>query len=509
MSCTLITAVAAFVIQLAPLSKIPAGQATGDITEFGVNGAQELVSITAGADGNLWAIDPRANKLIRISPSGSMTEFQLSAGSYPADITAGPDGNVWYGRRGEIGKISPTGEVTSYKIDGMVSGIAAGPDDNLWFCETFRGKIGRCSTNGTITLFDVPTRPGNGSSNPLFICAGPDGKLWFTESNSKANKVGCVTVDGKFSEFALPHDGEPRGITAGPDGNLWVVQGAKFPEEDRVLRISPTGEVHEFILSGVKTSLAQTIVSGIDDNLWFTEPNNPSTKVSRFTVNGDLTRYAVPTAFSGPCGLTVGPDGNLWFTEKAKAKIGRLQTATKGTKYVLHLPSGFVPTHIEGEQGQKLFWINKMPGQSVIKAAPNIDSGARGTGQHFATQFDVAGTYSCYDEKHESHKITVAIALKSSPPSGTKTSKFNIVWSSGANAPDGCVVDVEVTVPGKTGYEKWLDGVSTSSATFEPKHGEGEYRFRSRLRSKSGASCDWSPAASVRVSSVAIHRERK
>src|SRR5262249_33817072 len=38
-----------------------------------------------------------------------------------------------------------------------------------------------------------------------------------------------------------------------------------------------------------------------------------------------LNEYRVPTRDSSPSGLTVGPEGNLWFTEASRNKIGRLR----------------------------------------------------------------------------------------------------------------------------------------------------------------------------------------
>jgi streptogramin lyase len=38
-------------------------------------------------------------------------------------------------------------------------------------------------------------------------------------------------------------------------------------------------------------------------------------------------QYPIPTASSRPAGIALGSDGNLWFTEFAKSKIGQLNTA--------------------------------------------------------------------------------------------------------------------------------------------------------------------------------------
>ena len=37
-----------------------------------------------------------------------------------------------------------------------------------------------------------------------------------------------------------------------------------------------------------------------------------------------ITEFPLPTASSGPAGITAGPDGNLWFTELVANKIGRI-----------------------------------------------------------------------------------------------------------------------------------------------------------------------------------------
>jgi len=39
---------------------------------------------------------------------------------------------------------------------------------------------------------------------------------------------------------------------------------------------------------------------------------------------GTITEFPVPTSSSQPAGITAGPDGNLWFTERLGDKIGRI-----------------------------------------------------------------------------------------------------------------------------------------------------------------------------------------
>ncbi|HAM49726.1 MAG TPA: hypothetical protein DCP92_03165, partial [Nitrospiraceae bacterium] len=44
----------------------------------------------------------------------------------------------------------------------------------------------------------------------------------------------------------------------------------------------------------------------------------------QITTAGVITEFSIPTANSYPVGITVGPAGNLWFTEFASNKIAQI-----------------------------------------------------------------------------------------------------------------------------------------------------------------------------------------
>ncbi len=50
---------------------------------------------------------------------------------------------------------------------------------------------------------------------------------------------------------------------------------------------------------------------------------------------GITNEYPVPTINSMPLGITLGPDGALWFTEGYGSKIGRITTAGAISEYLL------------------------------------------------------------------------------------------------------------------------------------------------------------------------------
>jgi len=209
---------------------------------------------------------------------------------------------------------------TEIPVSGPI-GITTGPDGNLWYTEGFvsGSHIGRLTPAGVATLFTIPSGNAEGG-----ITAGPDGNLWFTEY--RQNKIGRITPAGVITEFLIPTGGSfPTSIAAGLDGNLWYTVG--FGARN-IGRITPAGVITEFPIPG---SNAANITLGSDGNLWFTEVS--ANKVGRITPAGLITEFPVLTAGSFPYDITAGPDGNLWFTEETANKIGRITPAGVITEF--------------------------------------------------------------------------------------------------------------------------------------------------------------------------------
>lgn len=75
---------------------------------------------------------------------------------------------------------------------------------------------------------------------------------------------------------------------------------------------------------GVPTPNSQpgNIVSDAFGDLWFTEI--AGNKIGRITQNGVVVERDVPTAGSQPWGIAIEPNGRIWFTEAAGNKIGNV-----------------------------------------------------------------------------------------------------------------------------------------------------------------------------------------
>src|SRR5262245_47626670 len=79
--------------------------------------------------------------------------------------------------------------------------------------------------------------------------------------------------------------------------------------------------IFEFVLP-TASSGPGAITVGPDGNLWFTEVS--ANRIGRITPTGEITEFPSLALSSGPSDITVGPDGNLWIIEPAGNQIGRI-----------------------------------------------------------------------------------------------------------------------------------------------------------------------------------------
>lgn len=292
-----------------------------------------LGGITQGPEGNLWVTEegPSPGEIGRVTPTGEVTEFAIpTSKGRPEGITSGPDGNLWFTERAadKIGRITPAGKITEFPLpsgSGSPTSIAAGPEGNLWFTEEEPGKIGQMTVGGEVTEFNLPV-PG---SAPRAITVGPDGNLWFGEKEA----IGRITPAGQVAEFALPANaGEVAAITTGPDGSLWFTAtaynekleeeaaveeewGTGYGWEAKVGRITPAGEVTEFDLP--IRERAEGITTGPEGDVWLATEQSDfrgpwQGTIDRISPLGRITRF---TGSAGaPSWITLGAGGSIWYT---------------------------------------------------------------------------------------------------------------------------------------------------------------------------------------------------
>lgn len=222
----------------------------------------------------------------------------------------------------------------TFTIPGPASrpvNITVDETGDLWFTLLATSKIGRYSPTATEPYREY-SHPD--IRQPVGITLGPDRNIWFTSLNSW--EIGKIDrVSGQITMYNPQASADPPGtrkepfvIVQGPDGHVWYT----LREGNRIGRINPaTGTVTTFAVPtvvpcthapGSCSSKPSGITVGPDGNLWFTELHG--NKIGRITPSGTITEYPLPTPGRHPSNIVAGPDGYLWFTEAGGSKIGRI-----------------------------------------------------------------------------------------------------------------------------------------------------------------------------------------
>src|SRR5207244_2969742 len=95
-------------------------------------------------------------------------------------------------------------------------------------------------------------------------------------------------------------------------------------------------------------------------------------KIGRITTAGVITNeFTVPTAGSGPTGITLGPDGALWFTEQFGDQVGRITTAGTFTEFgaASGITAGSAPLTITTGPDAAL-WFTGSLGNRIARLLP-------------------------------------------------------------------------------------------------------------------------------------------
>ena len=169
---------------------------------------------------------------------------------------------------------------------------------------------------------DVRTYPVPSGSRPHDVAPAGDGTVWYTAQGS--GELGRLDpATGKTHEVSLGAGSAPHGVIVGPDGAPWVTDGGL----NAILRVDPrTDEVKRFPLpAGTPNVSLNTAVFGKDGTLWFTGQAGYYGHLDPGSGRVDVT--AAPRG-AGPYGITVTPDGAVFYASFAGNHIGRIDPAT-------------------------------------------------------------------------------------------------------------------------------------------------------------------------------------
>lgn len=216
--------------------------------------------------------------------------------------------------------------VTEYTLPTKyVGGIAQGPDGIVWFgmgLETMGGidvRLGQLGPLGPISGLDVPDSFYVGQ-----FAIGPEGSAWFF--SFRRPRFGRLRPSGKFTTVKVKDVEYVTDVTSARTGGIWFTKSGGSGI-DTVGRVHPNGTVTETPLPH-RESGPGSIVEAKDGDVWFTEYFRQ--RVGRLTPSGELSEYKLGT--SAALGdTTVDRKGRIWFT--AGGAIWRIDAAGKRRRY--------------------------------------------------------------------------------------------------------------------------------------------------------------------------------
>ncbi len=252
------------------------------------------------------------------------------------------------------------------------------------------------------------------------------------------------------------------------------------PRNRKIGRITPDGVVTEFSDGITAGSEPRDITPGPDGNLWFTE--RASDRIGRITPAGVVTEFSQGiTPGSEPLEITAGPDGNLWFTEHTGGRIGRITPEGVVTEFSAGITPGKQTgrhhrwsrddsmwfTEEVGRIGQLTLATAALPTALTDEASSVTQTGAR---LNATVNPNGASISNCHFEYGTSRAYGASVPCASLPGAG---SRAVAVAASVQNLIEGTTYHVRIVTTNAGGTSYGADQAFTTATTPAPQPAAG------------------------------------
>ncbi len=262
---------------------------------------------------------------------------------------------------GEKGGSGDGGPATAAQIDNPF-GVVRGPDGAIWFCEYTGQRIRRVAPDGTIsTMAGTGAKGYSGDGGPALkatfnlpheIRFDKEGNYYLTDMTNHAirrvdAKTGIITTFAGTGKAGYSGDGgpadkaelkQPHSLQFGADGNLYICDIGNHVircvdmKTKIITTFAGTGKAgvtpDGAPIKGTPLKGPRSMDVDKDGNFWLaTREGNQVFKIdpkagiihhiagtgkSGFTGHGGPAKDAL---LSGPKGIAVAPDGNVWLAD--------------------------------------------------------------------------------------------------------------------------------------------------------------------------------------------------
>jgi streptogramin lyase len=209
-------------------------------------------------------------------------------------------------------------------------------------------------------------------SNVDTLTTGPDGNLWFDGDNA----IGSMTASGVIAAEYPGTGSNNTGFAMDSDGTMWYVGIDPATGQHAIDSMTLSGTVTGYPLPA-DLNVDSQLTIGPDGNIWFSadeydsNTGNQVYEIANITPNGTLTTYPLPSGIdaSGAYIPIVVAHGSLWFAANSQSGgtdiIENITTSGAVTSYAL--PSGTQATSLAtGSNGNLWFTTYDAAGNSSI-----------------------------------------------------------------------------------------------------------------------------------------------
>ncbi|MGI8681543.1 MAG: hypothetical protein ACR2JO_05325 [Mycobacteriales bacterium] len=179
--------------------------------------------------------------------------------------------------------------------------------------------------------------------------------------------------------------------------------------------------------------------------------------------------------------------------------------ATSTSAAVTVTDAGYTPATATVQYGGKVTWSFKQGTHTVTDATRLglYNSGSKRAGSTYAFTFINSGTFPYHSTVGTAISGKVVVPMTVTPATGTRTTYFAVRWGSDYT-PTGYSEQVQIKIPGASGWSSFVYGTPASNATFRAVdwgNKTGTYQLRAKLfkGSTPGVSSGWSPIATATV----------
>lgn len=192
--------------------------------------------------------------------------------------------------------------------------------------------------------------------HPHDIWPAGDGTVWYTaQFRGAAGRLDTRT--GAFHEVPLGAGSSPHGVIADAAGNAWITDQGR----DAIVRVDRETEAVTVYPVPVPDSNPNTAAFDRRGVLWFTGAGGSYGRVDPATGRVDAwpaARGGGIATSSGPYGITVTPDGVVWFVSLRGGYLGRVDPAT-GALTVIDPPTRNSGTRRVWSDSRGRLWVTE------------------------------------------------------------------------------------------------------------------------------------------------------